>query len=125
MSDSLDFSTAEGLEKLVVTDPTELQRLIHEVYPCCKSYTEEQYRCMVKLNTFVIVEGHLSIHLVINLTGSEKCARVTVSTTQARGLNSLVKQLIDNAAQVLPLPYTTCIKCKDKHQMNSCPPAHW
>ena len=90
MSESLDFPTAEGLE-LVVRDPTELQRLIHEVYPHCKRYTEEQYGCTVKQDTFVTAEGHLLIHLVINPRGSEKCARVTVFTTQARGLNSLVK----------------------------------
>ena len=125
MSDSLDFPTAEGLEKLVVTDPTELQKLIHEVYPHCKRYTEEQYGCTVKLDTFVTVEGHLSIHLVINPIDSEKCARVMVSTTQARGLNSLVKWLIDTAMLALPLPYATCIKCKDKHRMNSSLLAYW
>ena len=103
MSDSLDFPTAEGLEKLLVTEPTELQRQIHEVYPHCKSYTEKQYGYTVKLDIFVTVEGHLSVHLVINLIGSEKCARVTASTTQARGMNSLVKWLIDTAMQALPL----------------------
>ena len=69
---------------------------------------------MVKLNTFVNVEGHLSIYLVINPEDSEKCARVTVSAMGARGLNSLVKRLIDTATQALPLPFAKCIKCGNK-----------
>ena len=125
MSNWSDCPTVESLEELVVIDSTKLQKLTHEVYLHCKRYTEEQYRCIVKLNTFVTVERHLSIHLVINPVGSEKCARVTVSTTQARGLNGLLKRLIDTATQALPLPYATCIRCREKHRMNSCPPAHW
>ena len=93
-------------------------------YLHCKRYTEEQYRCVVKLNT--CDSRRTFIHnLVINPVGSEKCARVMVSTTQARGLNSLLKRLIDTATKALPLPYATCIRCKEKHHMNSCPPAHW
>ena len=120
MSNRSDCPTVESLEELVATDPTELQRLTHEVYLHCKRYTEEEYGCIVKLNTFVTVEGPLSIHLVINSVGSEKCSRVMVSTTQARGLNGLLKRLIDTATQALPLPYATCIRCKEKHHMNSC-----
>ena len=123
MSNRLDCPKVESLEELVVTDPTVLQRLTHEVYLCCKRYTTEQYGCIVKLNTFVTVEGHLSIHLVINPESLEKCARVMVS--HARGLSNLLKRLTDTTTQALPLPYATCIRCKEKHCMNSYPPAHW
>ena len=80
MSEVSNYPTVGGMEGLVTTDLTELQRLAQEAYPSCKKYTEGQYSCIVKLNTFVTMEGHLSIHLVINPEGSEKCTRVTVST---------------------------------------------
>ena len=51
MKDASNYPTVEGLEGLVITDLTELQRLAQEAYPSCKKYTEEQYGCIVKLNT--------------------------------------------------------------------------
>ena len=57
------FCSVEELEKLVAEDPTELQRLVYEIYPKCVRYARDHFGCVVKLSSFVTIEGHLSILL--------------------------------------------------------------
>ena len=68
------FCSVEDLEKMVAEDPTELQRLLQEIHPKYAQYALEYFGCVVKTNSFATIEGHLSVHLLVYLVHSNKCA---------------------------------------------------
>ena len=121
MSNQHTFCSVEQLEELVSDDPTKLQRLIHVIYPKCAALRKEHFGCIVKLNSFVTIEGHLSIYLLIYLEQSMKCACISVSSTEEEGLEVTLKKVLVTAAQALPLPFSSCSRCHKKHRLENCP----
>ena len=119
------FCSVEELEKLVAEDPTELQRLVFEIYPKCARYARDHFGCVVKLSSFVTIEGHLSIYLLIYPESSTKHVCMSVSTIEALGLNDTLQWVHVTAAQALPLPYAWCAWCLEHHRQMSCLPVLW
>ena len=121
MNNQYTFCSVEQLEELVSDDPTKLQRLIYMIYPKCAALLKGHFGCIVKLNSFVTIEGHLSIYLLIYPEQSTKCARISVSSTEGEGLEVIQKKVLMTAAQALPLPFSSCSRCEGKHRLESCP----
>ena len=122
MNNQHTFCSAEQLEELVSDDPTKLQRLIHIIYPKCAALLKEHFGCIVKLNSFATIEGHLSIYLLIYSEQSTKCACISVSSTEGEGLEVTIKKVLVTAAQALPLSFPSCSRCDQKHRWENCPP---
>ena len=120
MNNQRTFCSVEQLEELVSDDPTKLQRLIYTIYPKCAALLKEHFGCIVKLNSFVTIEGHLSIYLLIYPEQSMKCARISVSSTEEEGLEVTLKKVLVTAAQALPLPFLSCSRCDQRHRLENC-----
>ena len=112
----------EQLEELVSDDPTKLQRLIYMIYPKCATLFKEHFGYIVKLSSFVTIEGHLSAYLLIYPEHCTKCTRISVSSTEGEGLEAILKKTLLTVAQALPLPFPLCKKCQQKHTLEKCPP---
>ena len=108
MNNQHTFCSAEQLEELVSNDPTKLQRLIYLIYPKCAALLKEHFGCIVKLNSFATMEGHLSIYLLIYPEQSTKCAHISVYSTEGEGIEVTLKEVLVTAAQALPLPFPSC-----------------
>ena len=111
MNEPSAFCSVEDLEKLVVEDLTELQRLLQEIHSKYALYVLKHFGCIVKMNSFATIEGHLSVLLLVYPVQSNKCAQISVSTIEAVGLSSTLHRVVTMAAQALPLPYAHCELC--------------
>ena len=116
------FCSVEDLEKLVAEDRTELQRLLQEIHPKYAQYALKHFGCIVKMNSFATIEGHLSVHLLVYPVQSNKCTQISLSMIEAVGLNSTLHRVVNSMAQALTLTYACCEWCLGKHKQTSCPP---
>ena len=120
MNNQHTFCLAEQLEELVSDDPTKLQRILYVIYPKCAALRKEHFECIVKLSSFVTIEGHWSIYLLIYPEHSTKCACISVFSTEGEGLEVTLKKVLVTAAQALPLPFPSCSRCDLKHRLENC-----
>ena len=114
--------TADELLAAVCDYPFLINIIVEQTLPKLWKYTEENYECELKIDTLCTIEGHTSIEVTLKQSaGEEKYASLVVSILKLDGLIPLLKTIMKTLAGFLPLPYSICNRCKNRHKNQKCP----
>ena len=96
--------------------------IVEQTLPKLQKYTEENYGCELNIDTLCTIEGHTSVEVNLKQSaGEEKDARLVISILKADGLIPLLKTIVKTLAGFLPLPYSVCKRCRNRHKNQKCP----
>ena len=114
--------TAEELLAAVCDYPFLINIIIEQTLPKLWKYTEENYGCELKIDTLCTIEGHTSVEVTLKQSvGEEKDVSLMISILKADGLIPLLKTIMKTLAGFLPLPYSICNRCRNRHKDWKCP----
>ena len=116
------YPMADELLAAVCDYPFLINIIIEQTLPKLRKYTEENYECELKIDTFCTIEGHASIEVNLKQSaGVEKDVSLVVSILKSEGLIPLLKTIVKTLAGFLPLSYSVCDRCRNRHRNQKCP----
>ena len=116
------YPTADELLAAVCDYPFLINIIVEQTLLKLRKYTEENYECELKIDTFCTIEGHASIEVTLKQSaGEEKDVSLMVSILKLDGLIPLLKTIVKTLAGFLPLPYSICNRCRNRHKNQKCP----
>ena len=114
--------TADELLAAVCDYPFLINIIVEQTLSKLQKYTEENYECELKIDTLCTIEGHISVEVTLKQSaGEEKDVRLVVSILKLDGLIPLLKTIVRTLAGFLPLPYSICNRCRNRHKNQKCP----
>ena len=113
-------STAELLA-LVCEQPFLIDLTVQQILPQIKKYAEDYFDCTLDVNTLCTIEGHTSIEVRIKHFVGDDTASLALSILKDDKLVTLMQSTVRILAVLLPLPYSICKHCKNKHKCKRCP----
>ena len=112
-------STAELLA-LVCEQPFLINLTVQQILPQIKKYAEDYFDCTLDVNTLCTIEGHTSIEVRIKHFVGDDTASLALSILKDNKLVTLMQSTVRILAVLLPLPYSICKHCKNKHKCKRC-----
>ena len=114
--------TADELLAAIRNYPFLINIIVEQTLPKLPKYTEENYECELKIDTLCTIEGHTSVEVTLKQNaGVEKDVSLVVSILKLDGLIPLLKTNMKTLAGFLPLPYSICNRCRNRHKNQKCP----
>ena len=89
--------------------------------PNLRKYAEDNYGCELKIDTLCTIEGHTSVEVTLKHSAGEEDVSLVISILKEDGLIPLLKTIVKTLAGFLPLPYSICNCCSNKHKNWKCP----
>ena len=115
------YPSANELLALVCEQPFLIDLTIQRLLPQFKRYAEDDFGCNLDINTLCTVEGHTSVEVKIKHFVRDDNASLVLLILKDDELVSLMKSTVRILAALLPLPYSICKGCKNKHKCKRCP----
>ena len=116
------YPTVDELLAAICDYPFLINIIVEQTLPKLRKYTEENYECELKIDTLCTIEGHASIEVTVKQSaGEEKDVSLAVSILKSDGLIPLLKTIVKTLAGFLPLPYSICNRCRNRHKNLKCP----
>ena len=114
--------TADELLAAICDYPFLINIIVEQTLPKLWKYTEENYECELKLDTLCTIKGHTSVEVPLKQSaGEEKDVSLVISILKLDGLFPLLKTIVKTLAGFLPLPYSICNRCRNRHKNQKCP----
>ena len=116
------YTTVDELLAAVCDYPFLINIIIEQTLPQLRKYTEVNYECELSIDTFCTIEGHASIEVHLKQSaGAKKDVSLVVSILKTDGLIPLLKRIVRTLAGFLPLSYSFCDRCGNRHKKQKCP----
>ena len=116
------YPTADELLAAIYDYPFLINIIVEQTLPKLQKYTEENYECELKIDTLCTIERHTSVEVTLKQSaGEEKDVSLVVSILKLDGLIPLLKTIMKTLAGFLPLPYSVCNQCRNRHKNQKCP----
>ena len=114
-------STTEELLELVTNQHFLIDVSLEHSLPRLRRYAEDNFGCVIELNTLCTIEGHTSVEVRLKHFAVKMDESITLSVLTEDGLVSLLKDIIKTLAALLPLPCAICSQCDTRHKCMRCP----
>ena len=116
------YPTVDELLAAVCNYPFLINIIVEQTLPKLWKYAEENYECELKIDTLCTIKGHASIEVTLKQSaGEETDVSLVVSILKLDGLIPLLKTIMKTLAGFLPLPYSVCNRCRNRHKNQQCP----
>ena len=115
------YPTTDELLALVCKQPFLIDLTLKQILPQIKRLTEDNFGCNLDINTICTIEGHTSVEVKIKHFVRNDNASLVLLILKDDDLVSLMKSTVRILAALLPLPYSICKCCKNKHKHKRCP----
>ena len=106
---------------LVCKQPFLIDLTVQQILPQIKKYAKDYFDCTLDLNTLCTIEGHTLIEVKIKHFVGDDTASLALSILKDDKLVTLMQSTVRILAALLPLPYSICKHCKNKHKCKRCP----
>ena len=113
--------TADELLALLCDRPFLIDVTLKQTLSKIKRYAEDNFGCNIDINTLCTIEGHTSVEVKIKHFVRDEDDSLALSILKDDELVSLMKSTVKILATLLPLPYSICKCCKDRHKHVKCP----
>ena len=113
--------TAGELLAAVCGYPFLIDVIIEQTLPKLQKYAEDNFGCELKIYTLCTIEGHTSVEVTIKHSAGKEDVSLVISILKEDGLIPLLKTIVKTLAGFLPLPYSVCNCCRNKHKSRKCP----
>ena len=111
------YPTTDELLALVCKQPFLIDLTLKQILPQIKRYAEDNFGCNLDINTLCTIEGHTSVEVKIKHLVRNDNASLVLLILKDDDLVSLMKNNVRILAALLPLPYSICKRCKNKHKL--------
>ena len=108
--------TAGELLAAVCEYPFLIDVIIEQTLPKLQKYAEDNFGCELKIDTLCTIEGHTSVEVIIRHSAGKEDVSLVISILKEGGLIPLLKTIVKTLAGFLPLPYSICNHCRNKHK---------
>ena len=108
--------TADELLTAVCDYPFLINVIVEQTLPKLRKYAEDNYGCELKIDT-----GYTSVEVTLKHSAGEEDVSLVISIPKEDGLIPLLKTIVKTLAGFLPLPYSVCNRCRNKHKNRKCP----
>ena len=115
-----NYPSADELLALVCEQPFLIDLTVQQILPQIKKYAKGYFDCTLDLNTLCTIEGHTSIEVKIKHFMGDDIASLALSILKDDKLVTLMQSTVRILAALLPLPYSICKCCKNKHKCKRC-----
>ena len=95
--------------------------IIEQTLPKLQKYAEDNFGCELKIDTLCTIEGHTSVKVILRHDAEKEDVSLMISILKEDGLIPLLKTIVKTLAGFLPLPYSVCNCCRNKHKSWKCP----
>ena len=95
--------------------------IVEQTLPKLQKYAEDNFGCELKIDTLCTIEGHTSVEVTIRHGAGKEDVSLVISILNEDGLIPLLKTIVKTLAGFLPLPYSVCNRCRNKHKRLKCP----
>ena len=95
--------------------------IIEQTLPKLQKYAEDNFGCELKIDTLCMIEGHASVEVTLKHSAEKEDVSLVISILKEDGLIPLLKNIVKTLAGFLPLPYSVCNFCRNKHKDRKCP----
>ena len=112
--------TADELLAAVCDDPFLIDVIVEQTLPKLQKYAEDNFGCELKIDTLCMIEGRTSVEVTLKHS-ARKDVSLVISILKEDGLIPLLKTIAKTLAGFLPLPYSICNRCRNKHKNRKCP----
>ena len=116
-----NYPSADELLALVCEQPFLIDLTVQQTLPQIKKCAEDYFDCTLDLNTLCTIEGHTLIEVKIKHFVGDNTASLALSILKDDKLVTLMQSTVRILAALLPLPYSICKRCKNKHKCKRCP----
>ena len=113
--------TTDGLSAAVCEHPFFIDVIIEQTLPKLQKYAEDNFGCELKIDTLCMIEGHTSVKVTIKHSAGKEDVSLVISILKEDRLIPLLKTIVKTLAGFLPLPYSVCNCCRNKHKSQKCP----
>ena len=113
--------TADELLAAVCEYPFLIGVIIEQTLPKLQKYAEDNFGCELKIDTLCMIEGHTSVEVTLKHSAGEEDVSLVISILKEDGLIPVLKTIVKTLAGFLPLPYSVCNHCRNKHKHRKCP----
>ena len=113
--------TADELLTAVCDYPFLIGVIVQQTLPKLWKYAEDNFDYELKVDTLCTIEGHTSIEVTLKHSTGKEDISLVISILKADELISLLKTIVKTLAGFLPLPYSVCNCCRNKHKNWKCP----
>ena len=93
--------------------------IIEQTLPKLQKYAEDNFGCELKIDTLCTIEGHTSVEVTIRHSAGKEDVSLVISILKEDGLIPLLKTIVKTLAGFLPLPYSICNHCRNKHKVGN------
>ena len=107
--------TASELLAAVCEYPFLIDVIIEQTLPKLQKYAEDNFGCELKIDTLCMIEGHTSVEVTIRHVAGKEDVSLVISILKEEGLIPLLKTIVKTLAGFIPLPYSVCNCCRNKH----------
>ena len=94
-----------------------IEQTLQKFWKC----TEDNFGCELKIDTLCMIEGHTSVKVTLKHSAGKEDVSLLISILKEDGLIPLLKTIVKTLAGFLPLPYSVCNCCRNKHKNRKCP----
>ena len=115
------YPNVDELLALVCEQPFLIDLTLKQILPQIKRYAEDNFGCNLDINTLCTIEGHTSVEVKINHCVRDDNASLVLLILKDDELVPFMKSTVRILAALLPLPYSICKRCKNKHKCKRCP----
>ena len=113
--------TADELLAAVCDYPFLIDVIVQQTLPKLRKYAEDNFDCELKVDTLCTIEGHTSIEVTLKHSTGKEDVSLVISILKADRLIPLFKTIVKTLAGFLPLPYSVCNRCRNRHKNRKCP----
>ena len=113
--------TAGELLAAVCECPFLIDVIIEQTLPKLQRYAEDNFGCELQIDTLCTIEGHTSVEVTIRHDAEKEDVSLVISILKEDGLIPLLNTIVKTLAGFLPLPYSVCNRCRNKHRHLRCP----
>ena len=113
--------TAGELLAAVCEYPFLIDVIIEQTLPKLQKYADDNFGCELKIDTLCKIEGHTLVEVTIRHGAEKEDVSLVISILKEDGLIPLLRTIVKTLAGFLPLPYSICNRCRNKHRCLKCP----
>ena len=113
--------TADELLAAVCEYPFVIDVIIEQTLQKLQKYAEDNFGCELKIDTLCTIKGHTSVEVTLKYSAGKEDVSLVISILKEDGLIPLLKTIVKTLAEFLPLPYSVCNRCRNKHKNQKCP----
>ena len=113
--------TADELLAAVCDYPFLIAVIVEQTLPKLQKYAGDNYGHELKIDTLCTIKGHTSVEVTLKHNAGEEDVSLVISILKEDGLITLLKTIVKTLAGFLPLPYSICNRCRNKHKNQKCP----